>query len=53
MDDNNDLLEVKALTDDELLSLYDMVQAHLKYLKEKIVVIDDSEDGGEVVDEQN
>lgn len=46
--ENNDIIEIKNLDDDNLLSLYDMVVSHLKYLRDNLIDINsDSNDGGE------
>lgn len=45
--ENNDIIEIKNLSDDELLSLYDMVVSHLKYLRDNLISTDVSDDGGD------
>lgn len=45
---NEDVLEIKKLDNDDLLSLYDSILNHLKYLEEKKVDVQD--EGG---DEEN
>lgn len=48
--ENNDIIEIKNLDDDNLLSLYDMVVSHLQYLRDNLIdttVNDSDDDGGE------
>lgn len=41
--------EIQEIQDDELIELYHLIEAHIKYLKEHI--IDLSIDGGDFIDE--
>lgn len=49
--ESSDIIEIKNLNDDELLSLYDMVVSHLKYLRDNLINTDVSDDGGEADEE--
>ena len=52
--ENNDINEIKSLDDDNLLSLYDMVVSHLKYLRDNLIdtsINIDDNDGGEANEE--
>lgn len=44
--ENNDIIEIKNLDDDNLLSLHDMVVSHLKYLRDNLIDTTASEDDG-------
>lgn len=45
--DLNEKLEIKKLSEDDLLLLYENVQNHLQYLTENLISLTE-EDGGEV-----
>ena len=39
--ENNDIIEMKKVSDDDLLALYSEIENHLKYLDENIIELEE------------
>lgn len=46
-----EIKDIKELTDDDLLNLYSVIQEHIKYLSEQIITLEDDKEediGGDI-----